>query len=43
MARGWHGRPEPRRSAPGGDGSQLDPGVRSVLGDHRLVGKSPKG
>jgi hypothetical protein len=28
---------------PGGDGSQLNRRVRSVLGDHRLVGKSPKG
>ena len=29
--------------APGGDGSQLDRRVRPVLGDHRLVGKSPEG
>ena len=29
--------------APGGDGSQLGRRVRPVLGDHRLVGKSPEG
>ena len=29
--------------APGGDGSQLDRMVRTVLGDSRLVGKSPEG
>jgi hypothetical protein len=29
--------------APGGDGSQLGQRVRPVLGDHRLVGKSPEG
>jgi hypothetical protein len=29
--------------APGGDGSQLTPEVRPVLGDHCLVGKSPNG
>jgi hypothetical protein len=28
---------------PGGDGSQLNRRVRPVLGDHRLVGKSPEG
>jgi hypothetical protein len=28
---------------PGGDGSWLGWTVRLVLGDHRLVGKSPKG
>jgi hypothetical protein len=28
---------------PGGDGSQLGERVRPVLGDHRLVGKSPEG
>jgi hypothetical protein len=28
---------------PGGDGSQLNRRVRSVLGDHRLVAKSPQG
>ena len=28
---------------PGGDGSQLAQNVRPVLGDHRLVGKSPEG
>jgi hypothetical protein len=27
----------------GGDGSQLDRRVRPVLGDHRVVGKSPEG
>jgi hypothetical protein len=29
--------------APGGDGSPVGKRVRSVLGDHRLVGKSPEG
>jgi hypothetical protein len=28
---------------PGGDGSQLGRTVRPVLGDYRLVGKSPEG
>jgi hypothetical protein len=28
---------------PGGDGSQLDRRVRPVLGDDRLVAKSPEG
>jgi hypothetical protein len=31
------------RFAPGGDGSQLNRRVRSVLGGHRLAGKSPQG
>jgi hypothetical protein len=42
----WHVGGRPARttsSGPGGDGSQLVRRVRSVLGDHRFVGKSPGG
>jgi hypothetical protein len=40
----WVARPARTTTfAPGGDGSQLDARVRSVLGGHRVVGRSPKG
>jgi hypothetical protein len=40
----WVARPaRTTMLAPGGNGSQLAQRVRSVLGDHRLVGKSPEG
>src|SRR5215218_7328937 len=42
MARGWHGRQE-RRFHTWRRRLHLVGKVRPVLGDHRLVGKSPKG
>src|SRR5215211_7072697 len=42
MAR-WHGRQERRSFARGGDGSSSARRVKPVLGDYRLVGKSPEG